>query len=70
MVVLFQFELLFYNSYICIYNCYAGFGNSSENAVRLHVRTWQFRHTSRTRGDTNERERSKSKNKENQCSKS
>ena len=44
------------------------FDNSSDNVVRFHLRVRQFRRTSRTRGDASKRERSKSKNKENQCS--
>ena len=38
-----------------------GFDNYSGKNARLHVRAQQFRRTSRTRRDTNERERSKSK---------
>ena len=44
-----------------------GFDNYSGKNARLHVRAQQFRRTSRTRRDTNERERSKSKDQENYC---
>ena len=42
----------------------AGFHSCAEKAIRLYVRAQKFSWTSRTRRDTNKRERSKSKGKE------
>ena len=41
-----------------------GFDNCSEKAVHLHAHSQQFRCTSHTKRDTNEREHSKSKDKQ------